>query len=833
MAGKIDSKIQKHEISLVQHFYTGTKIKLDPVSELGSFDLGSGTVLVQPGIGHSAERNLAGWRSGLLRGRGRGRVLGAAAAPAAPALPHCWQQSGAACGSSGVAGAEQSLLSESGMDEGLLEQQATPLQRRDGNTVRRARRSDEALGVRVSVALIAPSRLHLGRGVPTGVHPTRKYDRCNSSRGRESGDPPHGVPLSRLLGNIHVGLAHQPHGDGCGKPQSHQLHTLASDISSLPTHSPIRVPACSVQTCAIGQVTIHTCILRNSAYGVPCHHNFWCRLHTQSRGQWRPHPEPTLRMLSHWTVFPHSLAPLHTCPTEPLLKHSPCTRVNMKVGAAVAQWLGRSPPTTAIRARSPAGSLQDPRIWESCWTMPLAGGLSRDTPAYPALALQLDSPSLVCLIWELRWELLSCWEQVLVVWLDARALLAFAWCCCPSTRTRCSFSPIECTVSPVRRVAAVSAVIGCCLLEKAFSYLTGPLRTRQHRHGSYVIRVHTVNTCRKVIQPIKTGCASAAVLTLHGEAAVQLHEHTPLHGVSGEEDLVWFLQDHVETTQLLRYSPLARRRLTTHTQHALTTWPHTDLWFPLGSVAFHIALRWRHCNSCRADDLTRDGCCYSGLGSARRRGGVRGHTAVPDLARVAMGSLPLNTPTLGHLVETLLPTSRLPGMAGHYSQQLPLTPCDITWQFSHGERLFAAQHWLHPSGTVVTGQQISHYSLRSYRPTLRHLTSSTPPRTACFPATHTITCTDNSPSRNLIVATTYAPTPDKEELVRNLQWLSCSREPSEHFVGVISGNYGKPESGWPDRESNLGPPERESSCLTLRHLGWFRRSWPGGGEGPS
>ncbi|KAJ8870045.1 hypothetical protein PR048_029056 [Dryococelus australis] len=48
---KIDeSKIQNHAISLVQHFYIGTKIKLDPNSELGSFDLGSGKMLVQPGI---------------------------------------------------------------------------------------------------------------------------------------------------------------------------------------------------------------------------------------------------------------------------------------------------------------------------------------------------------------------------------------------------------------------------------------------------------------------------------------------------------------------------------------------------------------------------------------------------------------------------------------------------------------------------------------------------------------------------------------------------------------------------------------------------------------
>ncbi|KAJ8877548.1 hypothetical protein PR048_022003 [Dryococelus australis] len=47
---KIDeSEIQNQEISLVQHFYIATKIKLDPGMELGSFDLGS-EMMVQPGI---------------------------------------------------------------------------------------------------------------------------------------------------------------------------------------------------------------------------------------------------------------------------------------------------------------------------------------------------------------------------------------------------------------------------------------------------------------------------------------------------------------------------------------------------------------------------------------------------------------------------------------------------------------------------------------------------------------------------------------------------------------------------------------------------------------
>ncbi|KAJ8872733.1 hypothetical protein PR048_026348 [Dryococelus australis] len=40
-----ESEIQNHEISMVQHFYIGTKIKQDSGSELVSFDLGSGAML--------------------------------------------------------------------------------------------------------------------------------------------------------------------------------------------------------------------------------------------------------------------------------------------------------------------------------------------------------------------------------------------------------------------------------------------------------------------------------------------------------------------------------------------------------------------------------------------------------------------------------------------------------------------------------------------------------------------------------------------------------------------------------------------------------------------
>ncbi|KAJ8866765.1 hypothetical protein PR048_032626 [Dryococelus australis] len=53
------------------------------------------------------------------------------------------------------------------------------------------------------------------------------------------------------------------------------------------------------------------------------------------------------------------------------------------VGATVAVWLDHSPPTKAIRIKSPAG--------ESCRTMPLVGGFSRGSPVSPALSFRCRS----------------------------------------------------------------------------------------------------------------------------------------------------------------------------------------------------------------------------------------------------------------------------------------------------------------------------------------------------------------------------------------------------------------------------------------------------------
>ncbi|KAJ8877410.1 hypothetical protein PR048_021864 [Dryococelus australis] len=59
-------------------------------------------------------------------------------------------------------------------------------------------------------------------------------------------------------------------------------------------------------------------------------------------------------------------------------------------GAMVAGRFARSPPTKANRVQSPAGS-PDFRKWESCRTMPLVGGFSRESPVSPASSFRRRS----------------------------------------------------------------------------------------------------------------------------------------------------------------------------------------------------------------------------------------------------------------------------------------------------------------------------------------------------------------------------------------------------------------------------------------------------------
>ncbi|KAJ8876820.1 hypothetical protein PR048_021267 [Dryococelus australis] len=63
----------------------------------------------------------------------------------------------------------------------------------------------------------------------------------------------------------------------------------------------------------------------------------------------------------------------------------------LSLGAAAAWWSDFSPPTKANRARFPAELLPYSRKWESCRTMPLAGGFSRGSPVPPAFESPFSS----------------------------------------------------------------------------------------------------------------------------------------------------------------------------------------------------------------------------------------------------------------------------------------------------------------------------------------------------------------------------------------------------------------------------------------------------------
>ncbi|KAJ8889717.1 hypothetical protein PR048_009218 [Dryococelus australis] len=87
----------------------------------------------------------------------------------------------------------------------------------------------------------------------------------------------------------------------------------------------------------------------------------------------RPRTRDTLVLNAHLVSMQDTLNRLA------LFQSSSCTVLLRSVtilGATVAERLERSPPTEANRAQSPAGS-PDFRKWESCRTMPLAGGSSR------------------------------------------------------------------------------------------------------------------------------------------------------------------------------------------------------------------------------------------------------------------------------------------------------------------------------------------------------------------------------------------------------------------------------------------------------------------------
>ncbi|KAJ8876213.1 hypothetical protein PR048_024123 [Dryococelus australis] len=203
--------------------------------------------------------------------------------------------------------------------------------RYDGNTARLARRSDEALGVRVTVARIAPSLLDLGRSfrwllTARSREPMRVNEEITESR--KTGDPRDNSPTIGIV-------RHDPHMQKSGvtwperEPGSHRW-----EVSRL-TAQPPRPPVYIKEGDILGGGICLRFFFENETCDI-----LWAILCWENS--------------------------------------------QMGVLAAVVKRLDYSPPTKASRVRSPAGSLPDFRMWESCRTMPLVGRIYRGTPVSPA-----------------------------------------------------------------------------------------------------------------------------------------------------------------------------------------------------------------------------------------------------------------------------------------------------------------------------------------------------------------------------------------------------------------------------------------------------------------
>ncbi|KAJ8874407.1 hypothetical protein PR048_025256 [Dryococelus australis] len=222
----------------------------------------------------------------------------------------------------------------------------------DGNTARHARRSDEALGVRVSVARIAPSLLDLKRGLAWNL-----------------------LKIGGILPTLEL-LYRCPSFHRTPSP----LHPLYGDPCSIPGKVALECSRMGNVTDAIADIPRALKLPRTLHYF--------------------DYPSPPGRLedrtdkyseLTGKEVTSRCLATRTEDEEDRLFVFCACTQHSPTPKAAVAQWLGSWPPTTAIRIVYPAGPLPNFRMWESCWTMPLASWFSLGTPVSPALAFQRRS----------------------------------------------------------------------------------------------------------------------------------------------------------------------------------------------------------------------------------------------------------------------------------------------------------------------------------------------------------------------------------------------------------------------------------------------------------
>ncbi|KAJ8866700.1 hypothetical protein PR048_032561 [Dryococelus australis] len=150
------------------------------------------------------------------------------------------------------------------------------------------------------------------------------------------------------------------------------------------------------------------------------------------------------------------------------------------IGSQDLAWLDYSPPTKANRVRFPAGSPGIVGIVpdDAAGRRGFLGDLPLPRPCNPTLfRTHFSSPSSA-----LKTSMLKSW---------------------PSLFTNNYYI----TVTPRNHYPSAICLLSLAAVCLRRRFQTGPLSIRKHRHGSYVIRVQIVNTCQKVIQPIKIGWA--------------------------------------------------------------------------------------------------------------------------------------------------------------------------------------------------------------------------------------------------------------------------------------------------------------------------------------
>ncbi|KAJ8889204.1 hypothetical protein PR048_008702 [Dryococelus australis] len=252
--------------------------------------------------------------------------------------------------------------------------------RHDGNTERLARRSDEALGVRVSVAHIAPTLLDLRRGkgaIPLlRIPPNSCLEHLTSNTCRDSSwwdrfliAAQHQSPSSGTVSGIAV--------CGCTYPMK---FTNEEKLGALLIYEmPSKPPNCLLKSILIGRPS-HGKRYEEFAH-ISCH-----------EGIGIPQHECDERLLKDVHNKPYKTG---NAMTGAILARytgrygGPCSFSESGIvtwwgeGAAVAEWLACSPPAKANRMQSPTGLFPDFRKWESCRTMPLVSGFSRGYSIYP------------------------------------------------------------------------------------------------------------------------------------------------------------------------------------------------------------------------------------------------------------------------------------------------------------------------------------------------------------------------------------------------------------------------------------------------------------------